>query len=152
MFPKLLIHLDLSGSTLGSAYMGAFLQSKSAHTSRKTLNQKYFNGIGNYLRAEILYRCSIPPFDNAREVLEPLSATDVELKTKNDINLNDVKLEIKNPDILQLCNIIPNEVLSLSKRGKGASSPSPKMHLYPCQPKIILSLVKQQKQGCYQVL
>ena len=82
------------------------------------LNQKYFNGIGNYLRAEILYRCSIPPFDIAREVLEPLSVTDEKFETKNDINLNDVKLEVKNPDILQLCNIIPNEVLSLSKRGK----------------------------------
>ena len=34
------------------------------------LNQKYFNGIGNYLRAEILYRCRVKPFDQAKEVLE----------------------------------------------------------------------------------
>ena len=33
------------------------------------LNQKYFNGIGNYLRAEILYRLKIPPFTKARDVL-----------------------------------------------------------------------------------
>jgi hypothetical protein len=26
------------------------------------LNQQYFNGIGNYLRAEILFRAGIPPF------------------------------------------------------------------------------------------
>ena len=33
------------------------------------LNQKYFNGIGNYLRAEILFRLKIPPFTKARDVL-----------------------------------------------------------------------------------
>jgi hypothetical protein len=26
------------------------------------LNQQYFNGIGNYLRAEILFRAGVPPF------------------------------------------------------------------------------------------
>uniref|UniRef100_A0A8C7GFL0 Nei-like DNA glycosylase 1 n=1 Tax=Oncorhynchus kisutch TaxID=8019 RepID=A0A8C7GFL0_ONCKI len=36
------------------------------------LNQKYFNGIGNYLRAEILFRLNIPPFVKARTVLEGL--------------------------------------------------------------------------------
>ncbi|KAG8440357.1 hypothetical protein GDO86_006200 [Hymenochirus boettgeri] len=36
------------------------------------LNQKYFNGIGNYLRAEILFRLQIPPFMPARTVLEAL--------------------------------------------------------------------------------
>merc|ERR1711915_481793 len=36
------------------------------------LNQKYFNGIGNYLRAEILYRLNIPPFECARTVLKEL--------------------------------------------------------------------------------
>jgi endonuclease VIII-like 1 len=34
------------------------------------LNQKYFNGIGNYLRAEILYRLDdVNPFQEAREVI-----------------------------------------------------------------------------------
>ena len=33
------------------------------------MNQKYFNGIGNYLRAEILYRLDVNPFESAREVL-----------------------------------------------------------------------------------
>ncbi|XP_072409197.1 endonuclease 8-like 1 isoform X4 [Chiloscyllium punctatum] len=36
------------------------------------LNQKYFSGIGNYLRAEILFRSKVPPFEKARTVLEPL--------------------------------------------------------------------------------
>uniref|UniRef100_G3VI40 DNA-(apurinic or apyrimidinic site) lyase n=1 Tax=Sarcophilus harrisii TaxID=9305 RepID=G3VI40_SARHA len=36
------------------------------------LDQKFFNGIGNYLRAEILHRLKIPPFEKARTVLEAL--------------------------------------------------------------------------------
>merc|ERR1711997_64296 len=44
------------------------------------LNQKYFNGIGNYLRAEILYRCSVPPFDKARDVLSTLLSGNSETK------------------------------------------------------------------------
>ncbi|KAG8144903.1 putative Endonuclease 8-like 1-like isoform X1 protein [Naja naja] len=36
------------------------------------LNQKFFNGVGNYLRAEILHRSNIPPFEKARTVLEEL--------------------------------------------------------------------------------
>lgn len=36
------------------------------------LDQRFFNGIGNYLRAEILYRLRIPPFEKARTVLEAL--------------------------------------------------------------------------------
>ena len=66
------------------------------------LNQKFFNGIGNYLRAEILYRCKTAPFVQARSVLEPLKD---QIKTEE-------------PDILELCNIIPKEVLSLGG-GKG---------------------------------
>ena len=35
------------------------------------MNQKYFNGIGNYLRAEILYRVpEANPFKSAREVIQ----------------------------------------------------------------------------------
>ncbi|XP_060030727.1 endonuclease 8-like 1 isoform X2 [Erinaceus europaeus] len=36
------------------------------------LDQRFFNGIGNYLRAEILFRLKIPPFEKARTVLEAL--------------------------------------------------------------------------------
>jgi len=66
------------------------------------LNQEFFNGIGNYLRAEILYRCKVPPFTQSRSVLEPL--------------LTNVKTE--EPDILELCHLVPKEVLSLGG-GKG---------------------------------
>jgi len=64
------------------------------------LNQKFFNGIGNYLRAEILFRAGIQPFTQAREVLEPLV---------------DKKVKTEGPDILELCHIIPKEVLKLDK-------------------------------------
>ena len=66
------------------------------------LHQNYFNGIGNYLRAEILYRAGrIPPFSKARDVLSQL------------------KLEptSKMADILQLCHDVPLEVVNLD-RGK----------------------------------
>lgn len=33
------------------------------------LDQKYFNGIGNYLRAEILFRAKCPPFISARDAI-----------------------------------------------------------------------------------
>ncbi|XP_052796677.1 endonuclease 8-like 1 [Mya arenaria] len=63
------------------------------------LNQRFFNGIGNYLRAEILHRVKVPPFVSARSVLEPLTVETV-VKTEQ-------------PDILQLCHILPQEVLQL---------------------------------------
>jgi len=64
------------------------------------LDQKYFNGIGNYLRAEVLFRAEIPPFRQAREVLEPLLEPTVKME---------------GPDILQLCNLLATEVLSIDK-------------------------------------
>ena len=64
------------------------------------LNQKYFNGIGNYLRAEILHRSQIPPFMRARDVLAPLKDAD----------------SCSEPsDILQLCHSAPLEVVKLGK-------------------------------------
>lgn len=53
------------------------------------MNQKYFNGIGNYLRAEILYRVDVNPFGTAREVLQ------------------------KNPEIYQLCKWAPMQAYTL---------------------------------------
>ena len=60
-------------------------------------------------RAEILHRCKIPPFAQSRTVLEPL--------------LTNIKSE--EPDILELCHLVPKEVLSLGG-GKGVS----KFHHY----------------------
>jgi endonuclease VIII-like 1 len=53
------------------------------------MNQKYFNGIGNYLRAEILYRTECNPFISAEEAI------------------------VKYPEILSLCKDIPLLAYSL---------------------------------------
>ena len=54
------------------------------------MNQSYFNGIGNYLRAEILYRLPhINPFEEAREVIK------------------------KEPGIFSLCRDIPLQAYAL---------------------------------------
>uniref|UniRef100_A0A3B3RXZ8 Endonuclease 8-like 1 n=1 Tax=Paramormyrops kingsleyae TaxID=1676925 RepID=A0A3B3RXZ8_9TELE len=71
------------------------------------LNQKYFNGIGNYLRAEILHRLSIPPFVKARNVLERLQTKEAsgdEWKTET-------------ADLLSLCHTVPMEVVNLGEKG-----------------------------------
>lgn len=58
------------------------------------LNQKYFNGIGNYLRAEIIYRVpELSPFMEAREAIT------------------------KYPEVLELCKYMP-EVAYVSGGGK----------------------------------
>lgn len=78
------------------------------------LNQKYFNGIGNYLRAEILFRLKIPPFMPARAVMES-----VKNQSQNeDLSLSKkVKIKKENPDLLQLCNLVPLEVIKLGGKG-----------------------------------
>lgn len=53
------------------------------------MNQKYFNGVGNYLRAEILYRVDVNPFISAREALQ------------------------SNPEIYQLCEWAPMQAYKL---------------------------------------
>lgn len=49
------------------------------------MDQRYFNGIGNYLRAEILFRANQDPFQEARQAL------------------------LDNPKILELCKTVPLE-------------------------------------------
>ncbi|NXM77533.1 NEIL1 Endonuclease, partial [Serilophus lunatus] len=77
------------------------------------LNQKYFNGIGNYLRAEILYRLKIPPFEKARTVLEALKDQQRESQKKDPtLTLSKkVKLMRENLDLLELCHTVPIEVI-----------------------------------------
>ena len=53
------------------------------------MNQKYFNGIGNYLRAEILFQAAQDPFEEARTAL------------------------INNPSIIELCERLPKEAYVL---------------------------------------
>ncbi|XP_071794327.1 endonuclease 8-like 1 [Asterias amurensis] len=81
------------------------------------LNQKYFNGIGNYLRAEILYRMGIAPFEKARNVLEGLSEEPPDVKVK--VKGRDLKIKVEEPavDILHLCHIVPLEVINLGGGG-----------------------------------
>ncbi|XP_048337801.1 endonuclease 8-like 1 [Sphaerodactylus townsendi] len=74
------------------------------------LNQKFFNGVGNYLRAEILHRLKIPPFEKARTVLENLQHQE----QKSPMTLSKkLKLKRENPDLLELCHIVPMEVTRL---------------------------------------
>ncbi|NXU44769.1 NEIL1 Endonuclease, partial [Drymodes brunneopygia] len=82
------------------------------------LNQKYFNGIGNYLRAEILYRVKIPPFEKARTVLEALKEQEQERRKKDpSLTLSKkVKLKQENPDLLELCHSVPMEVIMAEKQ------------------------------------
>ncbi|XP_040562349.1 endonuclease 8-like 1 isoform X1 [Gallus gallus] len=76
------------------------------------LNQKYFNGIGNYLRAEILYRAKIPPFEKARTVLEALKHRE----QNSSLTLSKkLKLKRDNPDLLELCHTVPMEVVAVDK-------------------------------------
>ncbi|XP_067837215.1 endonuclease 8-like 1 [Heptranchias perlo] len=78
------------------------------------LNQKYFNGIGNYLRAEILFRLKVPPFEKARTVLESLLH---KVKTVELTLSKKIKVKLANPDLLELCHVLPMEVINLGGKG-----------------------------------
>ncbi|NXS98209.1 NEIL1 Endonuclease, partial [Jacana jacana] len=82
------------------------------------LNQKFFNGIGNYLRAEIIYRLKIPPFEKARTVLEALKDQDQARRKKNPSLTLSKKLKWmrENPDLLELCHTVPMEVISAENK------------------------------------
>ncbi|XP_066272068.1 endonuclease 8-like 1 [Branchiostoma lanceolatum] len=89
------------------------------------LNQKYFNGVGNYLRAEVLYRLGIPPFVSARSVLEPLAKAE-ELVAQNGVK--GVKVKTEQPDLLELCNKLALEVVSLGATTYNHSPDSESSH------------------------
>ncbi|XP_021489249.1 endonuclease 8-like 1 isoform X2 [Meriones unguiculatus] len=80
------------------------------------LDQRFFNGIGNYLRAEILYRLKIPPFEKARTVLEALQ----QCRLSPELTLSQkIKAKLQNPDLLELCHLVPKEVVQLGGKGYG---------------------------------
>nr|XP_040018905.1 endonuclease 8-like 1 [Gasterosteus aculeatus aculeatus]XP_040018906.1 endonuclease 8-like 1 [Gasterosteus aculeatus aculeatus]XP_040018907.1 endonuclease 8-like 1 [Gasterosteus aculeatus aculeatus]XP_040018909.1 endonuclease 8-like 1 [Gasterosteus aculeatus aculeatus] len=87
------------------------------------LNQKYFNGIGNYLRAEILFRLNIPPFVSARTVLEDVfdkkAAVQDDLTDTKTSDGTKQKLEVtrETGDLLRLCHTVPLEVVNLGGKG-----------------------------------
>jgi len=78
-------------------------------------NQKYFNGIGNYLRAEIIFRAGIPPFSCARTVLEKLKVKQEESISK--VLNGKIHTLQERPDIIELCNVVPKEVINLPGKG-----------------------------------
>ncbi|NWW95683.1 NEIL1 Endonuclease, partial [Rhynochetos jubatus] len=82
------------------------------------LNQKFFNGIGNYLRAEILYRSKIPPFEKARTMLEALKDQEQARRKENpSLTLSrKLKLMRESPDLLELCHTVPMEVIAADKK------------------------------------
>ncbi|XP_041494663.1 endonuclease 8-like 1 isoform X1 [Microtus oregoni] len=83
------------------------------------LDQRFFNGIGNYLRAEILYRLKIPPFEKARTVLEALQQSRP-VRTSPELTLSQkIKAKLQNPDLLELCHLVPKEVVQLGGKGYG---------------------------------
>ncbi|KAM9586044.1 endonuclease 8-like 1 [Trichechus inunguis] len=80
------------------------------------LDQRFFNGIGNYLRAEILHRLRIPPFEKARTVLEALQ----QRRPSPELTLSQkIKAKLQNPDLLELCHSVPKEVVQLGGKGYG---------------------------------
>lgn len=86
------------------------------------LNQKYFNGIGNYLRAEILYRLNIPPFVKARTVLEGLRShceedKKVVVKEEFEAKPGGKGVRSSDPDLLSLCHTVPLEVVKMGGKG-----------------------------------
>lgn len=90
------------------------------------LNQKYFNGIGNYLRAEILFRLNIAPFVPARSILEGLESEDLcekeeplknETHTKTSDRARQKMVKGQTGDLLRLCHTVPLEVLTLGGKG-----------------------------------
>ncbi|KAG5273544.1 hypothetical protein AALO_G00152530 [Alosa alosa] len=94
------------------------------------LNQKYFSGIGNYLRAEILYRLNIPPFTKARNVLEALKSQkedDEKTAVKGELEARSGKKGVTDsapdlqtdgdPDLLSLCHTVPLEVVKMGGKG-----------------------------------
>lgn len=88
------------------------------------LNQMYFNGIGNYLRAEILYRSQIPPFVKARTALQGLESTDEDkkkVKMENAItktaDVAEMGMKAEITDLLYLCHTVPLEVVKLGGKG-----------------------------------
>ncbi|EOB00007.1 Endonuclease VIII-like 1, partial [Anas platyrhynchos] len=76
------------------------------------LNQKYFNGIGNYLRAEILYSLKTKQTNKQKGTRDfpslPLQNSSLPPSKK-------LKLKRDNPDLLELCHTVPMEVVAAEK-------------------------------------
>lgn len=76
-------------------------------------DQSFFNGIGNYLRCEIMYRAAVSPFKTVKDVFKDTPSY-IDLDNVN--NNSDVGSRI-----LYLCNQIPQEILKLGLNKYGTS-------------------------------
>jgi endonuclease VIII-like 1 len=83
------------------------------------LDQKYFNGIGNYLRSEILTRACISPKRKFGEIFRP---TKVALEGGQEINVDKGQL------LLALCRAVPQEVLDNGLNKYGTQEEQDKFH------------------------
>ncbi|XP_044049175.1 endonuclease 8-like 1 isoform X2 [Siniperca chuatsi] len=81
------------------------------------LNQNYFNGIGNYLRAEILYRSVLEGLESEDlcENEKPVKNEGTDKKTSDRAKKKKAKGEMG--DLLRLCHTVPLEVVSLGGKG-----------------------------------
>ncbi|XP_034734092.1 endonuclease 8-like 1 isoform X2 [Etheostoma cragini] len=81
------------------------------------LNQKYFNGIGNYLRAEILFRTVLEGLESKDlcENEKPVKNETTDTKTSDSAKQKRVKGETG--DLLRLCHTVPLEVVNLGGKG-----------------------------------
>jgi len=84
------------------------------------LDQQYFNGIGNYLRAEIMYRTGVSPFMKARELFK---STPKNFDFKNINETSDRGLIL-----LYLCKKIPEEVISQDLNKYGTPEQKERFH------------------------
>lgn len=83
------------------------------------LDQRFFNGIGNYLRAEILFRLRIRPFEKARTVLQALQ----QRRLSPTLTLSQkIRVKLQNPDLLELCHLVPKEVVQLGEDWGGPAA------------------------------
>ena len=85
-----------SSSTTTSSSKTTLLQGKPI--CEVMLDQSLFNGIGNYLRAEVLFRAGVNPFDDAKDVLSGP----------------------KGEEIIGLCRCVAQEVLCLGLNKYGS--------------------------------
>eukprot|EP00012_Vannella_robusta_P006348 CAMPEP_0206207296 /NCGR_PEP_ID=MMETSP0166-20121206/15508_1 /ASSEMBLY_ACC=CAM_ASM_000260 /TAXON_ID=95228 /ORGANISM="Vannella robusta, Strain DIVA3 518/3/11/1/6" /LENGTH=318 /DNA_ID=CAMNT_0053628033 /DNA_START=71 /DNA_END=1022 /DNA_ORIENTATION=- len=100
----------------------AFKSNRSLKTFEKPigevlLNQKYFNGIGNYLRSEILYRANIHPLEIAHNALLVTEPIDSDAKRPFILPPTD-EFDFRNSIILKLCNSFCEEMKQASFLGK----------------------------------
>ncbi|KAF5925241.1 hypothetical protein HPG69_001685 [Diceros bicornis minor] len=114
------------------------------------LDQRFFNGIGNYLRAEILYRSAgrpraqglgwagcaqiphclawLPP-PHCRLRIPPFEKARTVLEALQqcrpspELTLSQkIRAKLQNPDLLELCHSVPKEVVQLGGKGYGPES------------------------------